>query len=222
MFDFFVNGDGGLTTAGYVCAGIAIGIFLILGVGLAKGKVKSKKMTAKQLTTCAACLALAFVTSYVKLWEMPFGGTITLCSMLFIVLCSYWYGLGTGLCVGFVYGILQFIQEPYILTFFQVCCDYLFAFMALGIAGAFRKVKNGLLWGYIVAILGRGFFHALGGYLYWIDYMPENFPKSLTFAYPVIYNYSYILVEGIITIIIISLPPVKKALIQIKKMVIEQ
>ena len=66
-------------------------------------------------------------------------------------------------------------------------------------------------------ILIRGAFHALGGYLYWMDYMPENFPQSLAALYPIIYNYSYILAEGVLTVIVISLPPVSKALAQVKR-----
>ncbi len=219
MFDYLVNQDGGLTTPGYVVALVAIVVLFALAVLFARKEKESKKLTAKQLTTCAVCIALAFVTSYIAIVKMPFGGTVTLCSMLFIVLVSYWYGIGTGLCVGFVYGILQFIQDPYVLSFFQVCCDYLLAFMALGLAGLFINKKNGLIKGYVVAIVARGFFHTLGGYLYWMDYMPDNFPKSLAFAYPLIYNYSYILAEAAITIVILCLPPVKKALAQVRKMV---
>jgi thiamine transporter len=137
--------------------------------------------------------------------------------MLFIVLIANWYGVGTGVLVGISYGMLQFIQEPYVLSFFQVCCDYLLAFAALGVAGFFTKSKNGLLKGYILAVIARGFFHSLGGYLYWMDYMPENFPKSLTMLYPVLYNYSYLLVEAIITIVIISIPAVSKSLHRIKQ-----
>ena len=85
-------------------------------------------------------------------------------------------------------------------------------FAALGVAGFFGKKKNGLLIGSIVAVLARGFFHTLGGYLYWMDDMPENFPQSLKALYPIIYNYSYLLAEGVLTVILISLPPVKKAL----------
>ena len=72
--------------------------------------------------------------------------------------------------------------------------------------------KYGLLKAYIVAILARGAFHVLGGYLYWMDYMPDNFPKSLTALYPIIYNYSYILLEGVLTIAVISIPAVSSAL----------
>jgi thiamine transporter len=115
---------------------------------------------------------------------------------------------------------MQFIQEPYVLSFFQVCCDYILAFAALGVAGFFSHSKNGLLKGYIAAVLARGFFHSLGGYLYWMDYMPDNFPKSLSAIYPIVYNYSYLLVEAIITIVIISIPAVSKGLKQAKKMVV--
>lgn len=137
--------------------------------------------------------------------------------MLFIVLIGYWYGIKVGILTGLVYGIFQFLQEPYVLSFFQVCCDYILAFAALGLAGLFAKQSHGLLKGYIIAVIARGAFHSLGGYLYWMSYMPDNFPKSLTAVYPILYNYSYLLAEGIITVIIISIPAVSKALTQIKR-----
>lgn len=137
--------------------------------------------------------------------------------MLFIVLIGYWYGIKVGILTGLVYGIFQFLQEPYVLSFFQVCCDYILAFAALGLAGLFAKQSHGLLKGYIIAVIARGAFHSLGGYLYWMSYMPDNFPKSLTAVYPILYNYSYLLAEGIITVIIISVPAVSKALTQVKR-----
>ena len=114
MFDLLVNAEGGLTTAGYVVT-ISVGIVLFLAAVFFAGKrSKRQKMTTKQLVFCAAAMALAFVTSYVKIFQMPWGGSVTLCSMLFIVLVANWYGVGTGVLVGLAYGILQFIQEPYV------------------------------------------------------------------------------------------------------------
>ena len=176
-----------------------------------------KHTATKRLVYCGAALALAFIASYLQLVKMPWGGSVTLCSMLIICLTGYWYGLRTGLITGFAYGILQFLQEPVMLTFFQVCCDYLLGFAALGLAGAFRHSKNGLVKGYLLAILSRGAFHTLGGYLYWMEYIPEDFPGSLIFIYPFIYNYSFILAEGILTLVIIHLPPMAKALNQLKQ-----
>lgn len=207
-----VTADGGLTTLGYALCIIAI-IALILAAAFIHDKSgENKKLSTKELVFCAMAMALAFVTSYMKVFTLPYGGSVTLFSMLFIVLIGNWYGVKVGIMTGLAYGILQFIQEPYVLSFFQVCCDYVLAFAALGLSGVFFKSKNGLIKGYLLGILVRGAFHALGGYLYWMDYMPETFPKALTALYPIIYNYSYILAEGIITVIVLSLPPVKKAL----------
>ena len=180
----------------------------------------SKAMSAKHLVVCAAAIALAYVASYVKLFSLPFGGSVTLFSMLFIALVGYWYGAKIGILTGFVYGLLQFFQEPYMLNLLQVGCDYLFAFSALGVAGIFKNKKNGLIKGYLFAIFLRGVFHSLGGYLFWMSYMPESFPSSLAALYPIIYNYSYILAEGIVTVIVLMLPPVKVALSSIKKIVL--
>ena len=221
MSGIFVNAEGGLTDAGYALT-IVAGIILFLAASYFAGKHSAKKrMSTKQLVFCAAAMALAFITSYIKIWNMPWGGSVTLCSMLFIVLVANWYGAGTGIFVGLAYGILQFIQEPYVLSFFQVCCDYILAFAALGVAGFFAKKKHGLLKGYIAAVLARGAFHALGGYLYWMDYMPENFPQSLKSIYPIAYNYSYLLVEAVITIVLISIPAVAKGLNRVKQNAVE-
>ena len=217
MFQFLVNAEGGLTSAGYaVCIAAGILLFMIAIIFAGKGSEK-KKMTAKQLAFCAMAMALAFVTSYIKIFRMPWGGSVTLCSMLFIVLAAYWYGVKTGVFVGLAYGILQFIQEPYVLSFFQVCCDYILAFAALGAAGIFAKRSGGLVKGYIAAVLARGAFHALGGYLYWMSYMPDNFPQSLRSVYPIVYNYSFLLVEALITAAVISVPAVASALNQVKR-----
>ena len=217
MFQLLVNADGGLTTAGYAVSALAVILLAAAVIFFCSKNSSTRKMTTQQLVTCAVALALAYVSSYIKLFKLPFGGSVTLFSMLFIVLIGYWYGAKIGILTGLVYGIFQFLQEPYVLSLFQVCCDYILAFGAMGIAGFFSKSKkHGLVKAYLAAILARGAFHALGGYLYWMDYMPSNFPKSLTALYPIIYNYSFILAEGILTVIVISIPAVSKALNQIR------
>lgn len=217
MFQFLVNAEGGLTTAGYaVCVATGLLLFLLAIFFAGKNSEKSR-MSTKQLIFCAVSMALAFITSYIKIFEMPWGGSVTLCSMLFIVMAANWYGVKTGVLVGLAYGILQFIQEPYVLSLFQVCCDYIFAFAALGVAGFFTQSPRGLLKGYIAAVLARGAFHALGGYLYWMSYMPDNFPQSLKSVYPIVYNYSFLLAEAAITAAVISVPAVASALSQVKR-----
>ncbi|MCR5746222.1 MAG: energy-coupled thiamine transporter ThiT [Lachnospiraceae bacterium] len=201
-----------LTGAGTALV-IILMIVLVLTVSFVSGR-DGKKFSTKQLVFSAMSLALAFVLSFVKIFELPWGGAATLCSMFFVTLIGAWYGPRIGITAGFAYGLLQFIQGGggYILDPVQVCLDYIVAFAALGVSGFFCKSKNGLLKGYIVGILLRGAFHAIGGYIYWMGYMPENFPKNLAAVYPIVYNYSYILIEGVITVAVMLLPPVKSAL----------
>lgn len=234
MSFFFTKEDGfySLTTAGTVFFWLIIAVLVVL-TAFFKNQEKTKdeeggkpsrkpesKFSTKQLVFSAAALALGFVTSYIKIIDMPWGGSVTLCSMLFITLIGYWYGPKTGLVTGFAYGILQFVQDggAYILSPMQALLDYILAFAALGLSGFFHNRANGLIKGYLLAVLVRGLFHTAGGYLYWMDYMPEAFPKSLAFLYPFAYNYAYLLVEGFITIIILSFPPVKNAMGRVKSM----
>ena len=70
--------------------------------------------------------------------------------MLFIVLVANWYGVGTGVLVGLAYGILQFIQEPYVLLFSK-CAVIIFWHLQLLVWQDCKK-KHGLLKGYIAAV----------------------------------------------------------------------
>ena len=70
-------------------------------------------------------------------------------------------------------------------------------------------------------MLARGVFHTLGGYLYWMDYMPDNFPQSLKSIYPIAYNYIYLLAEAVLTIVVISIPAVAKGLNRVKQTALE-
>lgn len=239
---FFISSEDGyyaLTTAGILLCVVLIVVLILLTAFLGqKGKSESSvqspnentnskggqggKFSTKKLVFSAMAIALGYAASYVKILPMPWGGSITLCSMLFVTLIGYWYGPSIGLCAGFAYGMLQFVQDggSYILSPLQACLDYIIAFAALGCSGFFADKKNGLIKGYLAAILARGLFHTIGGYLYWMDYMPESFPSSLAVIYPIAYNYSYILAEGVITIIILYLPPVQSAMARVKKMAV--
>ncbi|MCI8359603.1 MAG: proton-coupled thiamine transporter YuaJ [Lachnospiraceae bacterium] len=226
----FLNQEDGyysLTQAGMAAFAALIVILVLLTAFLSKKENaddgKPKAFSARQLVFSSAALALGFITSYIKVIDMPWGGSVTLCSMLFVVLIGYWYGPKIGLTAGFAYGILQFLQGggDFILSPMQVCMDYILAFASLGLSGFFSRKKNGLVKGYLLAILFRGLFHTIGGYLYWMEYMPESFPKSFAFLYPFAYNYAYLLVEALISIIMVTLPPVKNAMIRVKSMAAE-
>lgn len=172
--------------------------------------------TTKQLVFSAAAIALAEVASMIKLFEMPMGGSVTLLSMLFIVLVGYWFGPSAGLMTGAAYGLLQFIMEPVFYTIPQVLTDYPLAFGALGLSGFFHKQKHGLIIGYIAGVCGRYFFSFLSGVIFFASYAPDTMAAPL---YSLAYNGSYLGAEAAITLVLIALPPVSKALAQVKQLV---
>ncbi len=206
------DGSFALGRLGYYALIAVLLLAIVLSAIIVDKKQKNTKLSAKRLAVCGVAIAMGFVLSYVK-FELPYGGSVTAFSMLCICIIGYFYGIKAGLLSAVAYSILQFIQtgSSYMLSPMQICCDYFFAFTALGITGFFYK-KDKLIPAYFLAIMVRGLFHTIGGYLYWMDYMPENFPQSLAALYPVIYNYSYILIEGVITILILKIPAVSKML----------
>ena len=46
--------------------------------------------------------------------------------------------------------------------------------------------------------------------------MPENFPQALRNLYPIIYNYSYLLAEGAVTLAVLKIPAVESALERVR------
>lgn len=213
---FFITSEDnsyGLTTAGFAVAA-ALMVVLLLIAAAAAGKREGKKMGTKQLVFCAVSIALASVTSMMKIYEFPFGGSITFFSMLFICLPGYFYGLSAGLLSAAAYGVLQFLLGPYILFPIQVIVDYLLAFGALGLSGIFAKSRNGLLKGYLIGILGRYVFAVISGWIFFGEYAWEGW-GALT--YSLAYNGAYIFAEGIITIIILLIPAVSKSFARVKE-----
>ncbi len=174
-------------------------------------------LNVKRLVYCAIAIALATVTSFMKLTSLPFGGSITLFSMLFICLIGYLYGLKTGFMTGMAYGILQLIMDPYIYVPVQVLLDFPLAFGALGLSGLFWKSRYGLVKGCVAGMMGRYLCHVISGYVFFAEYSPVGMNPML---YTLGYNLTYILPEMIATLILISIPSVVKALNQVKRMAV--
>lgn len=213
------------TTLGYVLLA-AVLIALLCGAVIFARKYAAKqaspdagthksRLTVKQLAFCAMAIALGTVLSNLKLFDFPYGGSITLLSMLVICLPGYFFGLGAGLMTGVAYGILQLIIDPYVLYPMQLVVDYLLAFGALGLSGIFSNSKFGLIKGYIVGIMGRYVFAVISGWIFFGAYAWEGWAPL---PYSLAYNGSYIFSEAAITIIILAIPAVRDGMARIKKM----
>ena len=161
-------------------------------------------------------MALAMVTSMIKLVDMPMGGSVTLCSMLFICLIGYLFGARTGLTAAVAYGVLQLVVDPYIISIPQMLTDYLLAFGALGLSGFLSNKKHGLIGGYLLGVLGRYFFAFLSGMIFFGSYAADYNMSAP--VYSLVYNGAYLGAEAVVTVIILLLPPVSKGLAKVKNM----
>lgn len=233
LYDVVVN-DWGETTYVPTTLGnvlLVILIIALLGGAVAFARAQAGKrsnaatagkpggrLTAKQLAFCAMAIALATVLSNIKLFRFPYSGSITLLSMLAACLPGYFFGLGAGLLTGVAYGVLQLLIGPYVLYPMQLVVDYLLAFGALGLSGLFSDAKNGLVKGYLVAVFGRYVFAVISGWIFFGEYAWEGWAPL---PYSLAYNAIYIFSEAAITIVILLLPPVRKAMGSVKKMSLE-
>ena len=178
--------------------------------------ISKPRFSTRQLVFSAMAIAAAMVTSFIKLFDLPMGGSVTLLSMLFICLIGYWYGLRAGLMTAIAYGFLQLISDPYIISLPQMLVDYIFAFGALGLSGVFSNSKNGLIKGYLLGVLGRYFFAFLSGLIFFGVYAADYNMSAP--VYSLVYNGAYLGAEALLTIIVLSLPPIKKVMAQLKTM----
>ena len=172
---------------------------------------ESSIKTTRRLTETALMIALATALSYITIYKLPMGGSITLFSQVPIVIIGYRYGVKWGAVTGVIHGILQMLLQglgnfayvkgigAYLILIFA---DYVCAFGVLGIGGAlFKKaIKNqtaALALGAFVASLLRFICHFISGVTIWKEYAGDQ----PVWAYSLGYNGSYMLLEGIITIV---------------------
>lgn len=169
-----------------------------------------KKENVLCMCESAAMIALAFVLSMISVFKLPFGGSITACSMLPIYIISYRRGVKWGMITSFAFSLLQFLIGMENLQFATsgraaaaiIIFDYIFAFGLLGLAGVFRNRIGSqpleiCLGGLFVCFL-RYFCHVITGCTVWAG---VSIPSTDGFWYSVVYNASYMLPETIITLI---------------------
>ena len=181
------------------------------------------------LVKCALMIALATILSYIPIFKLPHGGSITLVSMLPIILVSFRRGPAWSLLTAFVFSLIQLLLGVSDLTYCQtlgavvgsVLLDFLIAFTVLGLAGLIAKpIPNrlaGVCVGTLAVCLLRYLCSFLSGYIVWKDYdyafewmtefgwgaqiasMGEN---ALCWLYSAVYNGTYMLPEAILTTVV--------------------
>ena len=191
----------------------------------------TKASNTKILVEAALMVAVSAVLSiWPKFKFLPYGGSITVCSMLPIILLSYRRGLKWGFLGAFAFALIQTItgftssgMGPLAFVF-ELLFDYLLAFTVIGIGGIFRgKLKSDkkeLVCGTILALLLRYACQFVSGYYVWGEYAEWFFGEAgnfgefilsrmsgatLSIFYSLIYNGSYMIPEIIVTSIVAAL-----------------
>lgn len=178
------------------------------------------------LTECAMMLALSIALSFAVIYKLPWGGSVTLFSMLPVMLVSVRHGLKWGLPTAFLYAWFQILQGEVFtwgltptMLIGSLLLDYIVAFTVLGLAGLFRRHGvRGCLAGMILAAVLRFASHFASGVILWANY--EEFVAFGTaflnrpVLYSFLYNGSYMLPELVLTIagacVLFYVPQAKK------------
>ena len=146
--------------------------------------VLARTEKTKRLALSGILIAMATVLSFIKVFEWPFGGSITAASMLPLAMLGYTYGVRWGLAVGLVHGVIQAITGAAMSSAFAgqnaaavaaICLiDYLVAFSVIGLSGMFKgKIRNhtvSFALGTAVAVFMRYLCHVASGYIFYKSY----------------------------------------------------
>lgn len=163
--------------------------------------------TVRALVESAMMVSLATVLSIFKLIEMPYGGSVTIASMLPMVILAYRNGLGWGLGSGLVYAAIQQLlglNDLSYVTGWQsvlavIMLDYIVAFTVVGLGGIFRKAaksqQRALVFGTVLVSVLRYICHVVSGATVWVGL---SIPSEAALIYSIGYNATYMLPEAII------------------------
>lgn len=177
-----------------------------------EGAFLMKNITTRKLVEAALMIAIATVLSLFKI-DLPFGGGVTIVSMLPLVIHSHRYGVKWGVFTTFVYSIFQLLLGMDNVSYASniigavviILFDYIIAYTVIGLASLFGKDSKGIVLGILFAFFLRFLCHYITGVFIWDGWMPETFmnlPMTSPWIYSLLYNGWYMLAETILTILV--------------------
>lgn len=155
----------------------------------------------RKMTECGVAIALAVVLSFISIWKMPQGGSVSLV-MVPLFVAAYRHGAAWGVATGVVYSLVALMIDGVIYHPMSVLLDYALAFGAVGIAGLFKADLKGIVTGTILGVLGRFVSSFLSGWLLFASYAPEG---QSAFVYSLTYQASYLIPELVLTLLVLIL-----------------
>lgn len=162
------------------------------------------RIPTRVITEVGLAVALAAGLNFLKLFEAPQGGSVSL-EMLPLFFVAFRRGAGTGILAGALFGFLNLFLKPYIVTPVQFLLDYPVAFGVLGVAGWFawrakggepRFNRGGLVAGVIAGSALRFLSHLISGVAFFAQYAPKG---QNVWLYSALYNAGYLVPEALLT-----------------------
>jgi len=198
LFIFTEVGENVTDTVNLVAI-ILLAVLIVLAVVFS---IKNK-MRTQEIAYAGIAIAASFVLSYVKFSPVEHGGSVTLASFVPIILYSFVFGFSRGLIAGFIYGVLQFIQSPYILTPATFLLDYLLPFAMICLAPLSKKVcKNQDLQVVLSATFvyfARFIMHFLSGIIFFeMGSVWAKLPATTSVTYSLLYQTVYLVPDFVI------------------------
>ena len=145
-----------------------------------------KNNTTRRLVESALLIAVATVLSLIKI-DLPFGGGVTIVSMLPLVFISHRHGWKWGVLSAFVYSLVQLVlgldnvsyATSFVMALGIIFLDYIVAYTVIGLSGIFDqqcgKTLKSVLIGVAVTFFLRFVCHLVTGAWIWGVWMPEEF-----------------------------------------------
>ncbi len=166
----------------------------------------------RRLVESALIIALSTILSMLKI-DLPFGGGVTVVSMLPLVINSYRWGWKWGTLTSFVYSLIQLLlgldnvgyAETAGVAVTIALLDYVVPYTVIGLASVFKDSRSGLVAGITVTFFLRFLCHLVTGVVVWGQWMPETFmglKMTNPWVYSFLYNGWYMLAETILTLIV--------------------
>lgn len=152
-----------------------------------------------KITEIAVCVALSVVCGFLKVWEMPQGGSVSL-AMVPVLFLAKRRGVLWGTICGVIYGLLSVLLAGVVYHPMSILLDYILAFGALGLAGLFGKSVPGIIAGCTVAVFARFAFSVISGAVIFAEYAPAG---QNPWLYSVIYQTTYLLPELVISVAVL-------------------
>ena len=181
-------------------------VFMVIMVAMWFVGDKRKMSDTRSIVYGAISIALSFALSYAKLFKLPQGGSVTFASLLPLMIYCCMFGTRRGLIVCTIYGVLQALQDPFIIHPMQFLLDYPLAFGLIGVSGIFmekgvfkdKKVVAFLLGG-VLAVVLRYACHVCSGVFAFADYADLD-KYDTAIAYSMAYN-SFAFVDMLIALV---------------------